>query len=388
MIKFLKSIGTKRAALLIGLSLAFALLLGLFWDDESSEYAEISHNMLQLKKLDARLDRDMLRIASFLMVQYDPLVMTTNNLREMRTKIDLLIDQHDQKLKDLFSTYWQGMDEKLILLEKIKFQAALVRNGIHYLPIIAGELKESEPRLYEDILVLINQLYTYHLFSADSQFTEVKRNLEALKQQKLEGAESQSLLDQVLFHIDSDLHGLAKLDLLKRRYLAIPSQVNFEAIHARHESNRIAETSTKRELILLLTVAVFILLLGLWQLIRSLHNAHQEVNRAWYRLHDAVNNLSEAFALFDADGRLVLFNRCFEEFYPWLKEEDMESLTLKELQAVAGRRVKNLNLEGDKILDILPQGQYLEKLDSGAWYLSSNNHTTEGGLVCVRSDIT
>ncbi|MCG8050372.1 MAG: EAL domain-containing protein, partial [Candidatus Thiodiazotropha endolucinida] len=30
----------------------------------------------------------------------------------------------------------------------------------------------------------------------------------------------------------------------------------------------------------------------------------------------------------------------------------------------------------------------LEKLDSGAWYLSSNNHTTEGGLVCVRSDIT
>ncbi|MCG7946259.1 MAG: PAS domain S-box protein, partial [Candidatus Thiodiazotropha taylori] len=169
---------------------------------------------------------------------------------------------------------------------------------------------------------------------------------------------------------------------------ATTSQDNFEPIQARHEANRRAETSTKRELILLLTVAVFILLLGLWQLIRSLHNAHQEVNRAWYRLHDAVNNLSEAFALFDADGRLVLFNRCFEEFYPWLKEQDMESLTLKELQAVAGSRVKNLNLEGDKILDLLPQGQYLEKLDSGAWYLSSNNHTTEGGLVCVRSDIT
>ncbi|WP_141694789.1 EAL domain-containing protein [Candidatus Thiodiazotropha endoloripes] len=388
MIKFLRSIGTKRGALLIGLSLAFALLLGLFWDDESSEYAEISHNMLQLKKLDARLDRDMLRISSFLMVQYDPLVMTTNDLREMKAKINLLIDEHDQQLKDLFSTYWQGMDEKLTLLEKIKFQAALVRNGIHYLPIIANELKVSEPRLYEDILVLINQLYTYHLFSADSQFTEVERNLEQLKQYKVEITGNQSLLEQVLFHIDSDLHGLAKLGLLKRRYLEISSQEYFEAIHARHEANRIAETSTKRELIMLLMVAVFILLLGLWQLIRSLHNAHQEVNRAWYRLHDAVNNLSEAFALFDADGRLVLFNRCFEDFYPWLKERDMESLTLKELQAVAASRVKNLNLEGDAILDLLPQGQYLEKLDSGAWYLSSNNRTTEGGLVCVRSDIT
>ncbi|MEW8625954.1 MAG: EAL domain-containing protein [Candidatus Thiodiazotropha sp.] len=388
MILFLKSIGTKRGALLIGLSLVFALLLGLFWDDESSEYAEISHNMLQLKQLDARLDRDMLRISSFLMVQYDPLVNTTNNLREMKTKIDLLIKEHDQQLRDLFSTYWQGMDEKLFLLEKIKFQAALVRNGIHYLPIIAEELRSNEPRLYEEILVLINQLYTYHLFSADSQFSDVKIKLEQIKQHEIDDTESQSLMDQVLFHIDSDLHGLAKLDLLKRSYLDIPSQDNFEAIHARHEATRIAETSTKRQLIMLLTVVVFILLLGLWQLIRSLHNAHQEVNRSWYRLHDAVNNLSEAFALFDAEGRLVLFNQRFGDFYPWLKERDMESLTLKELQAVTGSRVKNLNLEGDAILDLLPQGQYLEKLDSGAWYLSSNNHTTEGGLVCVRSDIT
>jgi diguanylate cyclase (GGDEF)-like protein/PAS domain S-box-containing protein len=388
MIMLLRSIGTKRGALLIGLSLAFALLLGLFWDDESSKYAELSRNMLQLKKLDANLDRDMLRISSFLMVQYDPLVETTNKLQGLKDTINVQLKAHDQKLRGLFDSYWRGMDEKLLLVEKIKFQAALVRNGIHYLPIIAEELKEREPTLYDEVLVLINQLYTYHLFSADSQFSDLKLNLEKLKQHKISDTEAQALLDQVLFHIDSDLHGLAKLGLIKRRYQAIPSQDNFEAIHSRHEANWIAETSTKRELIMLLMVVVFILLMGLWQLIKSLHTANQEVNRSWYRLHDAVNNLSEAFALFDADRRLVLFNKRFEDFYPWLKERDMESLTLDELQAVSSNRVKNLNLEGDALLDLSPQGQYLEKLDSGAWYLSSNNRTTEGGLVCVRSDIT
>ncbi|MEJ2622370.1 MAG: EAL domain-containing protein [Candidatus Thiodiazotropha sp.] len=388
MIMLLRSIGTKRGALLIGLSLAFALLLGLFWGDETSEYAEFSRNLLQLKKLDARLDRDMLRVSSFLLVQYDPLVDTNNNLRLLRKKINEQLKAHDPKLRELFSAYWQGMDEKLLLMEEIKFQVALVRNGIHYLPIISEELEEPEPRLYEDILKLINQLYTYHLFSADSQFSDVKLNLEKLKQQKISNSETQALLDQVLFHIDSDLHGLAKLGLLKQRYLAIPNQERFGSIHSRHEANRVAETSTKRELIMLLMVVVFILLLGLWQLIKSLHNANQEVSRSWYRLHDAVSNLSEAFALFDADGRLVLFNKRFEDFYPWLKERDMESLTLEALQAVCSNRVKNLNLEGDALLDLSPQGQYLEKLDSGAWYLSSNNRTTEGGLVCVRSDIT
>ena len=106
-------------------------------------------------------------------------------VRYLKKEIDLLIKAHDQQLIALFDTYWQGMDEKLLLLEKIKFQAALVRNGIHYLPIIAEELREKEPRLYEDILVLINQHYTYHLFSADSQFSDVKLYLQQVKQQHL-----------------------------------------------------------------------------------------------------------------------------------------------------------------------------------------------------------
>ena len=391
MIKLFKSIGVKRGFLLIGLCLAFALLLGLFWNDESKDYTEISQHLLHLKKLDASLDRDMLSIASFLMVQYDPLVQTSSRIKALRKEVDRTTrdfeDEHDLTLRDRFEIYWQGMDEKLTLLEKIKFQAALVRNGIHYLPIIAEELQVTEPVTYEAILALINQLYTYHLFVTDTQFSEIKQTLEDMKKIVLPVSESQELLEQILFHVDSNLLGVTKLGSLKKRYLAVPSNKNFEDIHAKHEDNRIAETARKRQLIMLLAVAVFILILGLWQLVKSLHTAHQESNRSWYRLHDAVSNLSEAFALFDSDGNLVVFNRRFEELYPWLKER-VEGVSLNELQAVAGGHVKNRNLEGEPIIDSLPKGQYLEELENGTWYLASNNRTTEGGLVCVRSDIT
>jgi diguanylate cyclase (GGDEF)-like protein/PAS domain S-box-containing protein len=384
----LKSIGSKRGFLLIGLSLAFTLLLGLFWNHDSQQYAEISHHLMQLKEMDARLDRDVLKITSFVLVQYDPLVQTTSQLKAIKEELERIIRNRNQAMGELFDIYWQGIEEKLRLLEKIKFQAALVRNSIHYLPIAAEELRVTEPETYEDILELFNQLYVYHLFYADSQFTEIKQTLVRIDQAVMSSSESQAILDHVLFHVDSNLGDLTELGGLKNRYLAIPSQQLFQNIHTRYEENRITETTRKRQLILLLAVAVFILMLGLWQLVKSLHNANQEVNRAWHRLHDAVNNLTEAFVLFDADGNLLLYNRRFGEFYPWLEEIIDKGGNQGALQEATGNRIKNLNLEGELIIDPFPIGQYLEQLENGAWYLASNSLTSEGGVVCVRSDVT
>ena len=386
--KILKTIGSKRSFLLIGLAVAFVLLLLLFWDDESAEYAEVSHHLLQLKEMDARLDRDVLRITSFLLVQYDPLVQTSKRLRVLKDSLDEKAKHRDQVLDGLIDTYWSGMDEKLSIVEKIKFQAALVRNGIHYLPIAAQELKASEPDTYRQVLELLNLLYTYDLFYTDSQLEDIKLALAELRRKVLSSPDGQTILDRVLFHVDSNLGDLMELGALKTRYLAIPTLEFFEDIHARHEDNRIAETATKRKLIIALTLTVLILMLGLWQLVRSLQNAHQEVNRSWYRLHDAVDNLSEAFALFDADGRLVLHNRRFGEFYPWLKDWIVEGVSLNALQSATGNRIHNLNLDGEAVIGPLPMGQYLEQVENDAWYLASNKNTTEGGIVCVRSDIT
>jgi diguanylate cyclase (GGDEF)-like protein/PAS domain S-box-containing protein len=105
-------------------------------------------------------------------------------------------------------------------------------------------------------------------------------------------------------------------------------------------------------------------------------------------LHDAVENLSEAFALFDAKGRLVLFNHRYGEFYPWLKDWLREGVQLETLKSVSGSRIQYLESEGNKLQHDPPQGQYLEHIEAHGWYLASNNPTSEGGMVCVRTDIT
>jgi diguanylate cyclase (GGDEF)-like protein/PAS domain S-box-containing protein len=387
-LKLLNAISSRRSFLLVGLFSVFIFLLVLFWDDRTQDQAEISHYLLQLKEMDARLDRDVLKITSFILVQYDPLVQTVNRLRELRAKLEYKAKHYDPILDEHIDAYWRGMDEKLAILERIKFQAALVRNGIHYLPIAALELRAEEPEAYQTVLELLNMLYTYDLFNTDSQLMDIESTLAKLRQMTLFSVNGQSILERVLFHVNSNMEDLTKLGTLKSRYLAIPSLEYFELIHTRHEKNKIAETAKKRTLIIILTLVVFFLILSLWHLIQSLQTAHEEVKRSWLRLHDVVDNLSEAFALFDAGGELVLHNRRFSEFYPWLKEWVADGGTLESLQATSGSRVTNLNLEGESIVAPFPMGQYLEQVDNDTWYLASNQTTSEGGVVCLRSDIT
>jgi len=76
-------VSKRSLVLLLSLSLAFALLLVIFWGDDSQEHTGVSTQLIELKELDARLDRDVLRITSFLLSHYDSLVQTTGRLKAL-----------------------------------------------------------------------------------------------------------------------------------------------------------------------------------------------------------------------------------------------------------------------------------------------------------------
>ncbi len=382
------SINTRRSLLLITLSIALIMLLGMLWDDDSLEHAEVSSQLIELKELDARLDRDVLKITSFLLAHYDTLVQTTQRLHQLESEMRKPGQSKYETLDDAIAKYWRAMDMKLEALERIKFQAAVVRNGILYLPVAAASVKEVNRTIYLQVMELLNQLYVFDLFYSDSQLSSIRLGLKQLKLIRHTDPKKQKILDNMLFHIEANLNDLAELGELKRQYLEIPTLESFAHLHNRYEMHRVNETRTKQTMILSLTVAVFALIIGLWYLIRSLQRAHQALNRSWSRLHDAVENLSEAFALFDSKGRLVLFNHRYSEFYPWLKDWLLEGVTLQTLMSITGNRVQYLEVEGKPLQHDQPQGQYLERTAENGWYLASNNPTSEGGMVCVRSDIT
>lgn len=132
----------------------------------------------------------------------------------------------------------------------------------------------------------------------------------------------------------------------------------------------------------------------------ALARARAELAAAHERLSDAIESIPDAFALFDADDRLVLCNRKFAQVFCGADHAG----------AVVGRAFEELvrtlvasgeaippDYTGDTeewIAERLrthrdpPEGGRLHQLGDGKWYQVRERRTRDGGIVGVRTDVT
>ncbi|GAA0787237.1 EAL domain-containing protein [Marinobacterium sediminicola] len=133
--------------------------------------------------------------------------------------------------------------------------------------------------------------------------------------------------------------------------------------------------------VMFIVFALLFLLMG--DLMRRFVILRRQSDKARERMHDAVESLSEAFALFSPTGRMLLCNSRWRQVYPWLDNLELERWdTFKE-------QLKPHLTHFEPVESEQPGStSYVEHLDSGHAILASDSRTREGGLACVRTDIT
>jgi len=111
--------------------------------------------------------------------------------------------------------------------------------------------------------------------------------------------------------------------------------------------------------------------------------AQARAQSAETRLRDAIESVSEAFVLWDRNGRLLMSNRNYRSFFrlepqmlkPGIEREELEALAKlairQEFPALGGRK-----------------GVREAELVDGRWVQISERTTAEGGLVVTAADIT
>jgi PAS domain S-box-containing protein len=122
-----------------------------------------------------------------------------------------------------------------------------------------------------------------------------------------------------------------------------------------------------------------------------------DLKLAEQRLRDAIEAISEAFVYYDAEDRVVLFNRRFIEYFPGLKDivkvgirfEDMIRQGLADGVFPIGAKdpeawiAERLEQHRD------PAGIAIERqTPDGRWLLVHEQRTVDGGLVGIGTDIT
>ncbi len=377
---------------------AVAVVIGLFLVTRSvnvEQHTLHTNAILQLKELDARLDRDVMQVTSFLLNQYDSLAETADAIRRLSKELrdpEFGFYTHTEPAVDqAIDNYLGALQQKLQLLERIKFQAAVLRNGLQYLPTVAEELHQSDGKLEDRVVDLLQRLYRYNLFHNGEEGRQIAEEIERLAASS-GNHPRKPLLDNIFLHMRANLRELIGLARLKDRFLAVPANRRYTELTTAYGTFHAVNMRQAEWLSAGLMISTVLLLSLLGLVLRHLDATRGAAQNAWSRLRDAVESVNEAFALFDADGKLVLYNRKWREFYPWLKGTLTPDSRLLQIREANAERVEYEMIENGARLEGTEPDQfgesYIEHLDNGHWYLASDNETSEGGRACVRVDIT
>jgi two-component system cell cycle sensor histidine kinase PleC len=108
--------------------------------------------------------------------------------------------------------------------------------------------------------------------------------------------------------------------------------------------------------------------------------AQHRVQAAESRLRDAIESLSEAFAIWDRNDRLLLCNRNYGELFGVPRAELQPGASREKVTEIIRRGVKQ---------ELPPAGGRFEaEMKDGRWVQVCERRTTEGGTVVTGSDMT
>ncbi len=123
--------------------------------------------------------------------------------------------------------------------------------------------------------------------------------------------------------------------------------------------------------------------------------ARTDADAARARLRDAIESLSDGFALFDADDRMVMYNAAFLGFWPDFKDIAPKCPTFDEmvdLLAASGSPIGSLvspeRWKQDRLARHRNAGVHVQLLADGRWLQINELRTSEGGTVGIYTDIT
>ena len=128
-------------------------------------------------------------------------------------------------------------------------------------------------------------------------------------------------------------------------------------------------------------------LIGIAVDITEQKNLLAKTEAADIRLRDAIETISEAFVVWDADNRLVMCNSKFQSLHSLPDEAVTQGTEYDAVVAAGGKPVVRTQMTDGGRRE--PGGRTFEaQLDDGRWLHISERRTKDGGFVSVGTDIT
>jgi diguanylate cyclase (GGDEF)-like protein/PAS domain S-box-containing protein len=344
---------------------------------------EVTNDILhRIKQHDTAMDKDVLRITSLQLTHYDTLVEAVHSLRALQEQLAKLQEGHYAGAGADLADYVALSERKIRELERLKAASAGLNNTLQYLPTVVAQLlrREGDSALAQRVSVMFSNLLAYNLLPDPASRTRVAKAIGFLRS---ETSPDNAVLQNIIIHSDANLRARDNVYELLRRFQDIPTADAITQLQLAHSQHFEKQTERSDRLSFVLFIVTALTLGSLAYTMRRLATARANTESAWRQLHDAVESISEGFALFDAQRRLVLWNQPYKRFHPELSQLVNHGVTLDEINAATlAHHVDppqgNAEIGGARII----------RYTTGHTYLISESRTSDGGIACVHVDIT
>jgi diguanylate cyclase (GGDEF)-like protein/PAS domain S-box-containing protein len=353
----------------------------------SDEHSQRVNSLLLAERVDAELDQVALQVLTTTLNQYDTLLGLYDK-HESLTRL-LASDKGgvfygtDESITETSVALSHLLQAKLGLIERLKTQSAIVRNGLFYLPKLSAELSNHRFSGVVHPNTYVTQLMAYSYFGSESSKNSLLEQIEVLERW-VKLYPNDKALSHFYTHLTKGLSGLNKLAKIRQQYLTIGSKQLLEDLrvnYLQYHQKKVEETQSLS--VKLLVLCVFLIVFVIF-ILRRLDSARIATEEASNLLHDAVEKLSEGFALYSSDGALRFTNSC------WLEQHGISDLnefpeTLAEFNAKKSMFIAE---ESELQDESTGQSYTLQKTTDGRWLQARDTLTSDGGLVCLRVDIS
>lgn len=110
----------------------------------------------------------------------------------------------------------------------------------------------------------------------------------------------------------------------------------------------------------------------------------EKTAQADLRIRDAIENISESFVLWDAEGRLVMSNSKFCEYAAIPKQVLQSGIQRATVEAISRPAISEYPLKDDGSGNLTS----IRQTADGCWLKINERRTQDGGLVCIGTDIS
>jgi signal transduction histidine kinase/methyl-accepting chemotaxis protein len=122
----------------------------------------------------------------------------------------------------------------------------------------------------------------------------------------------------------------------------------------------------------------------------------REIREARTRLSEAIASISEGFALYDADDKLIVCNERYKELFASLSDVMVPGTSFESIARATVERGLVTDAEGRReswLMERLgqhraPSGTHIQRRSDGRWVRVSERQTANGGVVAIYADIT